>query len=103
MSDILKLSAYEMQRQMEQGQLGALEATEAYLAEIEKREAEVGAYLLIEAERAKKQAQEMDARRAKGERLGALAGIPMALKDNLCTKGIRTTCASRMLEHFVPP
>lgn len=103
MSDILKLSAYEMQRQMEQGQLGALEATEAYLAEIEKREVEVGAYLLIEAERAKKQAQEMDARRAKGERLGALAGIPMALKDNLCTKGIRTTCASRMLEHFVPP
>ncbi len=103
MSDILKLSAYEMQKQMEQGQLGALEATEAYLAEIEKREAEVGAYLLIEAERAKKQAQEMDARRAKGERLGALAGIPMALKDNLCTKGIRTTCASRMLEHFVPP
>lgn len=103
MSDILKLSAYEMQRQMEQGQLGALEATEAYLAEIEKREAEVGAYLLIEAERAKKQAQEMDARRARGERLGALAGIPMALKDNLCTRGIRTTCASRMLEHFVPP
>ena len=103
MSDILKLSAYEMQKQMEQGQLGALEATEAYLAEIEKREAEVGAYLLIEAERAKKQAQEMDARRAKGERLGALAGIPMALKDNLCTRGIRTTCASRMLEHFVPP
>ena len=49
MSDILKLSAYEMQKQMEQGQLGALEATEAYLAEIEKREAEVGAYLLIEA------------------------------------------------------
>lgn len=103
MSDILKLSAYEMQKQMEHGQLGALEATEAYLAEIEKREAEVGAYLLIEAERAKKQAQEMDARRAKGERLGALAGIPMALKDNLCTRGIRTTCASRMLEHFVPP
>mgnify|MGYP003261099895 CR=1 FL=1 len=103
MSDILKLSAYEMQKQMEQGQLGALEATEAYLAEIEKREAEVGAYLLIEAERAKKQAQEVDARRAKGERLGVLAGIPMALKDNLCTRGIRTTCASRMLEHFVPP
>lgn len=103
MSDILKLSVYEMRQEMEQGRLSALEATEAYLAEIRKREPEVGAYLLIEDERAKKQAQSIDARRTKGERLGALAGIPMALKDNLCTKGIRTTCASRMLEHFIPP
>lgn len=103
MSDVLKLSVYEMRQEMEQGRLSALEATEAYLAEIRKREPEVGAYLLIEDERAKKQAQSIDARRAKGERLGALAGIPMALKDNLCTKGIRTTCASRMLEHFIPP
>lgn len=103
MSDVLKLSVYEMRQEMEQGRLSALEATEAYLAEIRKREPEVGAYLLIEDERAKKQAQSIDARRTKGERLGALAGIPMALKDNLCTKGIRTTCASRMLEHFIPP
>lgn len=103
MSDILKLSVYEMRQEMEQGRLSALEATEAYLAEIRKREPEVGAYLLIEAERAKKQAQSIDACRAKGDQLGALAGIPMALKDNLCTKGIRTTCASRMLEHFIPP
>ena len=57
MSDILKLSAYEMRQEMEQGRLSALEATEAYLAEIRKREPEVGAYLLVEEERAKAQAQ----------------------------------------------
>ena len=65
--------------------------------------ADIGAYLTLCADTAVKKAKEIDQRRAKGETLSPLAGIPMAVKDNFCTAGIPTTCASKMLKTFVPP
>lgn len=74
-----------------------------YLETIERQESTVHAFITLNREAALLQSQSLDRRRANGEPLGALAGIPVAVKDNLCTKGMRTTCASRMLENFIPP
>lgn len=85
------------------GQLSAEEATRHQLDRIERVDAAVGAFLTVDAEGALAQARNVDARRRGGEPVGALAGVPIGLKDNLLTRGLRTTCASRMLERFVPP
>lgn len=81
----------------------AVELTKEYLDTIDKRDAEVGAFISVTADHALKTAAEVDRKRLCGEPLGALAGIPFAVKDNICTTGIRTTCGSRMLHNFVPP
>ena len=78
------------------------ELTRGFLARVEEKEPEIGAFLTVTAEGALRAARSVDARRGAGEDLPLLAGIPMALKDNLCTRGVRTTCASRMLADFVP-
>ncbi|MBQ3056559.1 MAG: Asp-tRNA(Asn)/Glu-tRNA(Gln) amidotransferase subunit GatA [Clostridia bacterium] len=83
--------------------ISSAELTKAYIASIEKNEPHVGAYISIDARRALDMAIAVDKRRAKGEELGALAGIPMGVKDNICTKGVATTCASKMLADYVPP
>ena len=85
------------------GELSSLELTETYLNRITHSNADIGAYLTLCADSAVKKAKEIDQRRAKGETLSPLAGIPMAVKDNFCTAGIPTTCASKMLKTFVPP
>ncbi|MDO4783913.1 MAG: Asp-tRNA(Asn)/Glu-tRNA(Gln) amidotransferase subunit GatA [Propionibacteriaceae bacterium] len=88
---------------MEAGQTTSAEITQACLDQIEAVDGEVHAFLAVDRERALSQARAIDARRAAGERLGPLAGVPIAVKDNFCYQGLPTTCGSRMLEGWVPP
>lgn len=85
------------------GERSAVEVVDAHLAVIDAREGEIHAFNEVTAEAARAAAADVDRRVAAGEAVGPLAGVPVAVKDNLCTKGVATTCSSRILEGWVPP
>jgi aspartyl-tRNA(Asn)/glutamyl-tRNA(Gln) amidotransferase subunit A len=98
-----ELTAGELARAIAAGELSARDATEAHLARIEAVEPEVRAFITVTPDLARAMADEVDARRAAGEPLGPLAGVPLALKDILCVDGVRTTAGSRILDEYRPP
>ena len=93
----------QWREQLKRGAVSARELTDDHLARIAAVDSTIHAFLEVTAERARADADRIDAARLAGEALPPLAGVPLAIKDNLCTRGILTTCSSRMLETFVPP
>jgi aspartyl-tRNA(Asn)/glutamyl-tRNA(Gln) amidotransferase subunit A len=94
---------HELTEAYRRGETTPSRATEAYLARIDTLDDKIGAYLTVTSERARSAAAASDTRYREGRPLGPLDGAPITLKDVFCTKGVRTTCASRILENFVPP
>lgn len=96
-------SIRQLHQQLISKERSAVEIAQEALNRIEQLEPKVHSFLCTTSEQALEQARQVDAKIAAGEEIGLLAGIPIGIKDNMCTKGIATTCASRMLENFVPP
>ncbi len=101
--ELTKRSAYDLRQAMEKGEATSEEITAAHLTAIREREPRVKAFLHVDEQGALAQARTIDQKRKRREPLGKLAGIPLALKDVLCTRGLPTTCGSKILQKFVPP
>ena len=101
MSD--KRSAIDIAQAVASGSTTSAAILEEHLSRISEREGEVHAFNLVTSDQARERAASIDARIAKGEAVGPLAGVPIALKDNMCTRGVPTTCSSKMLEGWKPP
>ena len=100
--DILKCTAVELGRKIKDKELTAVEATQAVLDRIDSVENTVHAYVTVDREGALKKAAEIQKKIDDGELTGPLAGVPVAIKDNMCTEGMLTTCSSKILYNFVP-
>lgn len=96
-------TAHELHALLEKKEISAAELTDDVLARLGETEADVEAYITVAADAAKAAAKAVDEKLARGEAIAFLEGIPGAVKDNICTKGLKTTCASKILEDFVPP
>ncbi len=99
---ITDMTAVELAAAIREGKNTAVEATNAILARIEEKDKELNCYVTVDKEGALRQAEQVQEKIEKGELTGPLAGVPLAVKDNLCTQGLLTTCASRILNNFVP-
>ncbi len=103
MPQIPTLTAVQLAEAIASGQTSALEATQAYLAAIEKLEPQIAAFNQVLADRAVQHAKNIDAKRQSHQHLPPLAGVPVAIKDNMCTSYGHTTCSSKMLANFRSP
>lgn len=101
MSDYM--SALDITKGIAEKRFSAEEVVESHIKRIKEEDGEIGAFLTLCEEQALAQARAVDKKIREGMPVGRLAGVPTAIKDNMCTDGIRTTCASKMLENFIPP
>lgn len=99
---LMSLTAVELGRKIKEKEVTVEEAVTAALDAIEKREAQVHSFVTVDREGALKRAKDVQAKIDAGELTGPLAGVPVAIKDNMCTKGLLTTCSSKILYNFVP-
>ena len=96
-------TAHELSTRLQQGEITARQLAEAAFDRIDAIDGQINAFISVDPEGALARADDIDQRRTAGETLGPLAGIPLALKDVLCVRGGRTTCGSKILEHFIAP
>ena len=101
--DITELTVHELQEKIKNKELTITEITKAYVDRINEKEKDVQAFITELKDEALKQSEEIQNKIDNGEKLGDLAGIPIGIKDIICTKGVKTTCASKMLENFISP
>ncbi len=96
-------TAHELHSQLTSNKVSSVELTEAVLAQIDKSENKIRAYVTINKEAALKEARAADQRIKNNDNITPLTGIPIAIKDNMCTKGVLTTCSSKILANYIPP
>ena len=101
--NITELTVHELQEKIKNKELTITEITKAYADRINEKERDVQAFVTTLTDEAVKQAEEIQAKVESGEISGEFAGIPIGIKDNMCTKGVKTTCSSHMLENFIAP
>ena len=100
---IIGATTGELLSRLEKGELTSVQLTTAYLDRIQQVDDRVAAFITVNGDEALQQAADVDRRRQAKQPVGLLGGVPVAVKDVLCTKGLKTTCASRMLANFIPP
>lgn len=100
---LYKKTAHELHELLQEKKISAVELTKNIFERIDEKENSVGAFLEITKSQAEETAKKVDEKISRGEKISELEGIPCAIKDNICTKGIKTTCASKILENFIPP
>ena len=101
--DITELTVHELQEKLKNKELTSYDITKAYVDRMNEKEKDVDAFVTTLSEEALEQAKKIDEEIKTGEATGDFTGIPIGIKDNICTKGVKTTCSSRMLENFVSP
>ena len=103
MSELTERTIFEHAEALRKKEYSSVQLTQAYLEQIDKKDKTIGAYITVTADRAIESAKAFDEGRCSDSEISPLAGIPCGIKDNMCTKGIKTTCASKMLGGYIPP
>lgn len=103
MSELTERTIFEHAEALRKKEYSSVQLTQAYLEQIDKKDKTIGAYITVTADRAIESAKAFDEGGCSDSEISPLAGIPCGIKDNMCTKGIKTTCASKMLGGYIPP